>query len=427
MEKILPLLSGTLRKLLDDLYIEHPDCNIIKDLISADNLSNDLIDNSDNKEKISSLNKLINNEARMLAFRYNTFEISYLPKGKKCVYTNSEVWSRENRQKAKPARIFQKLLVKKYTNREFENFSNWLKAQMLNCEFSIVSGEDITKWYCYTNYFNEDGSLGNSCMRYDECSEYFEIYENHAKMLITTKDNLLTGRAIIWEINGKTYLDRIYTVWEYLENQFIEYARQHGWCYREDNSLLSDGEYQRWFTPDNNYKTAKEINLTIKLNRVYECMPYMDSFRYYNNKDNSINTKPFHGKIDLSYTDGDYLDRTITCTCSICGYEETVDEVDCLDELVYSSYENDYLCPNCRTYCDGLDDYVDINRTIVPVIWVESYANHHVSKKYYNYPLDFIENNCDYCKINDEWYNIPSCTKDNIIYCNDDNQYELIN
>lgn len=67
---------------------------------------------------------IINDEVRMLSFRYNVFEISFLPKGKEPVYSRDQVWSRENRQTGKPARIVQRLLVTKYTNRDFENFSN---------------------------------------------------------------------------------------------------------------------------------------------------------------------------------------------------------------------------------------------------------------------------------------------------------------
>lgn len=413
-EKMLPLLSDGLKKIIENINNKHF-CEIAKDLLEADNLIiayNNLsrvVECSPYYNPLIELatfriNALINEEARMLSFRHNAFEISYLPKGKEAKYSSDGVWSRENRQTAKPARIIQKLLVTEYKCKEYEDFSNWIKAEMLNAgEFKIVTGFNITKYYNEEYYYNCNGTLGNSCMRHSECRDYFDVYEDHAKMLVCFKDGLVLGRAIIWEIDGKTYMDRIYTCMDYLESQFIDYARINKWHYRETNCLLSDGEYQKWYGPDDNYNTPQEYDLTIKLSKVYDYMPYVDSFRYYNEDTNSIHTNPKRGHIRLSDTDGSYLDDDDyeIYECARCGYEERVYEGDGPNDLVYSEYEDNYYCPDCSVYCGGIDDYVSINTDTVNV-----YVSRHCTERW---PLSEVEGNGAFIVIDDKWYNLASC------------------
>ena len=148
------------------------------------------------REKIETL---INDEARMLSFRHNAFEISYLPKGKRAIYTSTNTWGRENRQTAKPARLIQKILIREFKCKEFEDFSNWIKNELLcSGEFKIVTGDDIVKYYDGDNYYKNNGTLGNSCMRHSDCADYFNIYKDCAKLLVCLKDDKVLGRAIIW-------------------------------------------------------------------------------------------------------------------------------------------------------------------------------------------------------------------------------------
>lgn len=98
VEKMLPLLSDGLRAIVENIREKHPGCDIVKELLLADDLIigyNQLIyglysPNTETavmiavREKIESL---INDEARMLSFRHNAFEISFLPKDKQPIYT----------------------------------------------------------------------------------------------------------------------------------------------------------------------------------------------------------------------------------------------------------------------------------------------------------------------------------------------------
>ena len=412
-EKMLPLLSDGLRAIVENIREKHPDCDIAKELLLADDLiigynreftrqwSND--ESSVMivlREKIESL---INDEARMLSFRYNTFEISYLPKGKQAIYTNINTWGRDNRQTAKPARLIQKILLREFKCKEFENFNNWIKNEMVAAgEFVLVEGEDITKYYNEENYLECKGTLGNSCMRHDECEEYFKIYEDHAKMLICRKEGKILGRALVWELPEGTFMDRIYTCYDYLESQFLDYAEKQGWYHRVNNSLLSDGDFQEWYGPKSEYKLKERLPLTIQLNKKYEYMPYVDSFRYYNESNNTINTDPDDGNCYLSNTDGEYdTDDPVYFTCVRCGHEErSYSDDDVPDNFHWSEWDECWYCDDCSTYCDGINDYVSVDTPV----------GHAYNQRgsYCLYPKSYITNSGDFIEVNDEWYHISS-------------------
>ena len=409
VEKMLPLLSDGLRAIVENIREKHPGCDIAKELLLADDLIigyNQLISQYfipveesaviiAIREKIESL---INDEARMLSFRHNAFEISFLPKGKQPIYTDNNTWGRENRQTAKPARLIQKILLREYKCKEFEDFSNWMKNEMVAAgDFVLVEGSDITKYYNEDNYVECKGTLGNSCMRHDSCEDYFKVYEDHAKMLVCRKEDKILGRAIVWELREGTFMDRIYTCYDYLESQFIDYAERHGWYHRVNNSLLNDGEFQEWYGPKSDYKIAESPSLTIQLKKKYTYMPYVDSFRYYDESSNTINTNPDDGCCYLSNTDGSYNDEGVVYyTCECCGHEERGYEDEAPDNFVWSELDECWYCDDCSQYCDGIDDYVCRNTSII--------CAYNVSGECCKYPEDYIINSDDFVKINERWY-----------------------
>ena len=426
-EKMLPLLSDGLRKIIENIIEKHPSCNIAKELLLADDLIigyNDLEGRvwteSDEtpvmtvlREKIESL---INNEARMLSFRYNTFEISYLPKGKVAIYSSPGVWGREGRQVAKPARIIQKMLIHEFKCKEFEDFSNWIKNEMISAgEFKLVSGTDITKYYNEEYYVEVKGTLGNSCMRYDECDRYFEVYEDNAKLLICEKNDKILGRAIVWELPEGTFMDRIYTCYDYLENQFIDFAQEHKWHYRYDNCLLHDGDYQKWRSPNDNYSSGHNYDLTIVLNKRYEYMPYVDSFRYYNDSENSLNTNPDKGDCSLSSTDGNYGESQETYVCACCGETERRYDGEYPEGWAYSEWEDCDLCQDCAHWCSGIHDYVSINTSTAMA--------HDEDGIELEYPELYLTDSSDFTLIEGKWFH-----KDNpsVVFDDKTNSYILV-
>jgi hypothetical protein len=64
---------------------------------------------------------------------------------------------------------------------DIEDYVNKFKSSKKRFDnFKIVIGEDIRHFYHHDNYSRgEDGSLGDSCMRYDEAQAFLDIYTNN--------------------------------------------------------------------------------------------------------------------------------------------------------------------------------------------------------------------------------------------------------
>ena len=427
MNKLLPILSTSLREIIDTI-VKKADDPIAKELQYVDTIVNNINDVCYGiKEELEQsildtiVNPLITDEVRMLSIRVGEFEVSFLPKGKTPEYGQRNTWLRHNRQTGKPARIFQKLLKKEFKTREWEIFTNLIKAELCECaDFQLVEGEDIRYWYLDDNYYKCDGTLGNSCMRYEHAQPYFDIYVDNAKMLITTKDGLLTGRAIVWEIGDITLLDRIYTCFDYLENCFIDYAKEHKWWIRENNSLLSTGDDQGWLTPDDNYENVTYREFTITLKKTPEQFPYVDSFRYFDG-DRIISTNSsYHCALDS--TEGEWRGEVYTCAncgATYYGYDDETPE-----ELHWSEYDDAYYCNDCCWYSDGLDDYISNNEASIDVIgrWSTSnYPESYVTDNLVETP-DGTECSSDIVKIDNRYFFVSS---NKITFNRETGRYEI--
>ena len=384
MKELIPLLSDSLKDCLTVIYKSH-NSQIAKDLLDAHELINthNIVIrqsyglDSQQLELLSEIfackiELLITDEVRALSIRKDVFEVAFTPKGKDLIYSNESqrTWSREGRQTGKPGRIIKKLLAKDYKERDIELFSNQLKAELMSFgDFAIVSGEDICYWYNSDNYYRISGTLGNSCMRYNECQCYFDVYKDLAKMLICTKDGKLLGRAILWEIDGKTYMDRVYVCMDYLEEQFYQYAMEKEWTIREDNSLLYDESSQRWLEASDHYKNPRELNITLTCTYKYPKFPYMDSFRYFDPKTLTLYCSyPDFCTIHLSNTDGYYNEGT-EYECPCCGDRIMIyDDED--HPWYWSELYEEYICPDCAIYNDYTETYIHNNTTVVKV-WNE--------------------------------------------------------
>lgn len=238
-------------------------------------------------------------------------------------------------------------------------------------------------------------------MRYSECQPYFKVYEDNAKMLVCLRDNKLLGRAIVWEINGKTYMDRVYTCMDFIEPQFINYAEEHKWHHRENNCLLNSNNSQSWLSPDDNYTSPYTDELKIYLEEKYEYMPYMDSFRYYDEEENSISTIFKSSAYPLSNTEGYYGEDdedTSIAICEGCGEQEQYWVEDGPNYLHWSQYDECYYCDRCSTYCTGIYDWVGNHHVIVNVFMDKDYTE--------TFPLGHIEDDSDYVLIDEVWYSI---------------------
>ena len=136
------------------------------------------------------------------------------------------------------------LVTKIYKNippREIENFSNLFRAfaDEKEFDFQIVKGSDIIKYYHQDSYVTHSGSLGNSCMKYDRCSKFLELYNDNdvvSMLVMMNSEGGLIGRALLWEFDGNKVMDRIYSVYDYEVLSFKKWATDNNYIYKKEQS-----------------------------------------------------------------------------------------------------------------------------------------------------------------------------------------------
>jgi hypothetical protein len=261
----------------------------------------------------------------------------------------------KNKQAMGIGRIVRSVLTKNginFTDNELEEFVKDFKAKYdilfseKNDNIRLVSGEEIRHWYYSENYKQSPKlnhtELGKSCMRYEECQIFFDIYVNNpnqCQMLIYTEGDKLLARALYWKLDdGNYYLDRIYAI-ENSDNELMI-----NWVLDNTNSpkLIT---YNNTNIDNNRIVGRMSIsNATITLENGgnYEYYPYMDTFCYYT---------PYTGV--LSPRRGDYMiqdtEGYAQSTGLYCDFEGTeFPEYD----VVYSSYHDVYMHKNNAVYSD---------------------------------------------------------------------------
>ncbi len=232
------------------------------------------------------------------------------------------IWSK-GRQEIKIGRVIRALLTTakiEFKDRDIESFVNSYKAAIdkFNDKFSFfeeVEGDDIIHWYDSDNYYESDGTLGNSCMA-GMGSRVLGIYEDsdNISMIIykcPEDDTKILGRAILWKlINGKRFMDRVYTINDSDVNLFREYAKENGIYSKRYNNSSSDDDV---FNPDG---TIGNIELSCQISKNEENFPYMDTLKYYCPETGIISNEP-----DLA-RDGDDDYVVYECEDTDGGYSE---------------------------------------------------------------------------------------------------------
>jgi hypothetical protein len=252
-------------------------------------------------------------------------------------------------QKSKDTSI--KSLTQNDVNAFVDNFKAYRDFQTSKKDkFEVVQGEDIRKWYDEDNYENAAYHLSNSCMRYERCQDYLDIYTentNQVSMVIMKglDPNKIIGRALIWKLdNGSTYLDRPYANNDEDVNLFKQWGRDKGYVVYGDN-------YHH-----------KEVTLDKSDFRYY---PYMDTFKYLNRGKNllSTNSDGFDdGNEDwvrLESTGGDYEEARQGIYSEY--YDEYIDE----DSAVYAEDIQSYIHSDDAFYLEYKDIYVSNESNVV--------------------------------------------------------------
>jgi hypothetical protein len=232
---------------------------------------------------------------------------------------------------------------------EVQNFSILFRniQNKVNTHFDVLKGRDISHYYYYENYLSESGSLGASCMKYEQCKDYLDLYTKNSdmiKMLVMTADNSkLVGRALLWEFDDNKIMDRIYTIDDdTYQFHFKKWADDNGYIYKREqkwnNSLFFETKGKTLY---------KE--LSVNLGRTnFQNYPYLDTFKFLDTSTNTL----YNYKPEVSTTNS----KNIKILCSAEGNTYGIDHLMMCEKtkLFYPYTETTYL-----NYC-GIRVYHNI-------------------------------------------------------------------
>lgn len=308
-------------------------------------------------------------------------KISYVNKQRKekILENGFDIWTTYNyRYESKPGAILLRIFNKNvFDNKDIEHFSNLFKSVLFSdrYNFSIISGNKLKKWYHYDKYSDNGGSLGRSCMRYDCCQNYLDIYpDNNVEMLILTdSDNLLVGRALLWKakdvVTGEmvNVLDRIYTNNDdELPLLFKNWAQKNNYIYRKNQSWDSS---MNWI--ENDEIVEKRLSILLE-NYNYDNYPYLDTFKFLTSDGYLTNYIPCGFSINsnnkiLISAEGSYLDSDALVMDDITHLFLNREDATFLpNESIYTSFDNvtysnilgRYILTTDAKYIDEIDDYI---------------------------------------------------------------------
>lgn len=339
---------------------------------------------------------------------------------------------KDENNKTSITRIVRQILKdngKEYTDSDISKFVDKFKAAYNSYKsrkerkepFRLVSGEDIRYWYLMDNYCSKTlrgyGTLGKSCMRYEQCQFYFDIYVNNpgvVQLLIKTEfedgEEKLRARALFWKSDKGTFLDRIY----YTDQE--EYQEMINWCKENLKPRFEPGKFLG----------NVEVKLESDQNE-YPRYPYMDSLPYYYTVNRTLYSyKPQVNQRDellyLQDTDGGFERQDLV----YCDY---IDDSYPADEVVYSDYHQSYLPIQRSSWSDYYnseiydDDAVYSNTLNDHLPRDESVEVYIDSRNYDWFPRNHDLIACD--PYDDNWYLIKLMKEVNGEYYYKDNVIEV--
>lgn len=298
---------------------------------------------------------LVDDPINFISVAHDKTKISYLTTDRIAkIEDPSLYWSSSRRFAVKPGGFISKLF-KDIPSKEVEKFSNLYRAQSNKAMFSlkVVDGDDIKTYYHINSYAQERGTLGASCMKYDNCQDYLGIYTentNKVKMLVMLNDvGGLMGRALLWDFDTNKIMDRIYTIAdEEFAFQFKKWATDNGYLYKSE---------QNWYNTlfFENLSTAKqELKLDIKLdNSSFRRYPYVDTFKFFDEEKGLL----------LNYLPGGYFKTLCASDGGKYGNDYLImDDIDRVlrhrGDSVYVRYLDVRTTSNNTNYSEIYDEYI---------------------------------------------------------------------
>ena len=261
----------------------------------------------------------------------------------------NEIW-KKSRNTIKLGVLLNSLFPGQFDSNQIEAFTNKMKSFQSDNKVKIVEGEEIRKWYLEVNYLNDDDPLGSSCMRYERCQSYLDIYVKNpdvCKMAVCLQGDKLVARALIWKVTTKSkgefewFMDRRYYCIESYNQTLIDYAVENGWAYRATNTFVD--------VKNVIYKGEKfNCDMTVELdeNISYKKYPYVDTFRrFYPETAILENESEVKGSnfIILNDTSGSYIS----------SQQDRNDDDRDDEDMVWSEYEGEMI---------HIDDAVYVSR-----------------------------------------------------------------
>ena len=331
-------------------------------------------------------------------------EMTFTPKGKETIIAD-DVWKTQNRQSIKYGKGIRKIFENnlfKVNDDVIEKVSNYVKSAFtFNGTFQIVNGSDIRKWYNEKHYGHKTGTLSQSCMRYDTCQSYLDIYVNNpnkVEMIVALQNDKIIGRALLWTADNyeRKIMDRVYGNDLTIE-AFKEYAKEQNWVYKK---YQSHSETNDWVNTDD---IPHNVCVTLNIEDVRQ-FPYIDSFRYAEEMsdkitlyaDYNMNNYEFNN-ISGGYEGSDEDDERIRCYCGNyydeddTVYSNYIDEHIYEPDAVYSEFHDAYLPSDMAVRMNG--DYVDPEHDDI------CYSDYN-DRYYYYEDVVFVENESDYYEPN---------------------------
>lgn len=263
-----------------------------------------------------------------------------------------ELWNFKKRYHTSVGKIIRRLFNDKYSDRDVtafaESYASLITVSNPMYDFEIVEGTDIKDAYLDVNYAQQQGSLGNSCMRYTRCQSYFDMYTMYpdkVKMAVLRKGRKVAARALVWHIKDKWHYDRIY----YINNETHNLLK---------NTLEAHG-----------YRTIYSINelfqLEIDLSNVTN-FPYVDTMCYYHPDSRILanrNLESHHYVLRSTVGHHEEYRYRSSAECCICGNEVHEDDVIYIDA---GRHEGESCCSCCSVFSESYDhsftvqdDYVE--------------------------------------------------------------------
>jgi hypothetical protein len=314
---------------------------------------------------------LVEDPINFISIAHDKTKISYLTTDRIAkIEDPSLYWSSSRRFAVKPGGFISKLF-KEIPAREVEKFSNLYRAQSNKAKFTfkVVDGQDIKTYYHINSYAQERGTLGASCMKYDNCQDYLGIYtENTDKvklLVMLNEDGGLMGRALLWDFETVKIMDRIYTIAdEEFLFQFKKWATDNGYLYKSE---------QNWYNTlffENLSTEKKELKLDIKLdNFQFRRYPYVDTFKFFDEeKGLLLNYMPSGdefrtlcasdgGKYGSDYLSFDDIDRVLRHRGDVV-YVRYLDIRTSHSNTCYSEIHDQYILSRDARYDEEIGEYL---------------------------------------------------------------------